>query len=126
MFVETNDVFSTGHLYGSPRAELETVLQDPDAIYIMEVDVVGARNIRAAGYDGTYIFIAPPSQDVLEARLRRRDTDDEAAIRRRLERAREEMEIAASDGDTIIVVNDDLDSATQQVMETTGLAAGSR
>jgi len=126
LFVETNDVFSNGHLYGSPRQELEEVLADADAVYIMEVDVVGAQSIRDAGYEGTYVFIAPPSLDVLEKRLRRRETDDEEAIRGRMARARDEIAIAEADDKTIIVINDDLCAATHQILETIGLAAGSR
>ena len=88
----------------------------------MEVDVVGARNIREDGYEGTYVFIAPPSLDVLEERLRQRRTDDEDAVRGRLARAREEMQIARADEATIFITNDDLDAATDRVLKTIGLS----
>ncbi len=114
-FVETNDVFSNGHLYGSLRSELEAALAVPGRMYIMEVDVVGARSIRGAGYDGLHVFIAPPSAEVLEQRLRDRGTDDEAAIARRLGRAAEERTMAEADGATI-VVNESLDAAVDEVL----------
>ncbi|HZM00067.1 MAG TPA: guanylate kinase, partial [Planctomycetota bacterium] len=101
-FAETNDVFSNGHLYGSLKAELEQALSDPGAVYLMEVDVTGAGNLKRAGYAGTYVFIAPPSMAVLERRLRERGTDDPSAIERRLARAREEMALARADGSRIV------------------------
>jgi len=125
LFVETNDVFSNGNLYGSLRSELDAALATPGLCYCMEVDVVGARNIRKAGYDGRHVFIAPPSQAVLEERLRNRGTDDEAAIARRLGRAAEERALAEQDG-AFIVVNDRLDEAVDRVLDHVGLAARHR
>jgi guanylate kinase len=119
-FAETNDVFSNGHLYGSLRAELEAALSEPGSVYLMEVDITGAENLKRAGYDGVYVFIAPPGMDVLERRLRRRGTDDEAAIERRLARAREEMVRARDDGLTI-VINESVDAAVAQVLRLIGL-----
>ncbi len=119
-FAETNDVFGNGHLYGSLRAELEEALRQPGRVYLMEVDVTGARNLKTAGFDGSYVFIAPPSMDVLEQRLRQRRTDDQAAIARRLARARKEMEQAAADG-AQIVVNDSVDDAVKKVFAIIGL-----
>jgi len=121
-FVETNDVFGSGHLYGSVKQDLEDALATEGAVYLMEVDVTGARNIRKAGYDGLYIFIAPPSSEVLEQRLRRRGTDDEAAIARRLGRAREEREMAEADG-ALIIVNEDLDEAVARIEQAVGLSS---
>jgi guanylate kinase len=118
-FAETNDVFGTGHLYGSLRDELERALAH-ERTYLIEVDVTGARNLRRAGYDGTYVFIAPPGMEVLERRLRARGTDDEAAIRSRLARAREELAAAQKDG-SHVVVNNDLEQAVREVFALAGL-----
>jgi guanylate kinase len=119
-FAETNDVFGTGHLYGSLRDELDAALAQPDVVYLMEVDVTGAENLRHAGYRGTFLFIAPPSLEVLEQRLRERRTDDEAAIARRLERAREELDQAELAGSRI-VVNETVDSAVKEIFGLIGL-----
>ncbi len=118
-FAETNDVFGTGHLYGSLRDELERALAQ-ERTYLIEVDVTGARNLRRAGYDGTYLFIAPPGMEVLERRLRARGTDDEAAITSRLARAREELAVAQKDG-SHVVVNNDLEQAVREVFALAGL-----
>jgi guanylate kinase len=120
LFAETNDVFSNGHLYGSLRAELEAALAEPGCVYLMEVDITGAHNLKQAGYDGLYVFIAPPGMDVLEQRLRSRGTDGAAAIERRLERAREEMELARREG-LQIVINESVEDAVEQILRLIGL-----
>jgi guanylate kinase len=121
-FAETNDVFSNGHLYGSLKAELEQALGRAGTVYLMEVDVTGARNLKRAGYAGTYVFIAPPSMAVLERRLRARGTDDPAAIERRLARAQEEMRQAQADGSQV-VVNETVEASVAQVLRLIGLDA---
>ncbi|HTE05955.1 MAG TPA: guanylate kinase [Planctomycetota bacterium] len=120
LFVETNDVFGNGHFYGSLRRELEDALADPDCVYVMEVDVTGAANLRKAGFDGTFLFIAPPSMVVLERRLRERNTDAEHAIERRLARASQEMEASKAAGSTI-VVNEAVDATVAQIFTLLGL-----
>ena len=122
LFVETNDVFTNGNLYGSLRSELDAALAEPGVCYIMEVDVVGAHNIRDAGYKGRHVFIAPPSPEVLETRLRQRGTDDEQAIAKRLGRAAEERTLAEEDR-AEIVVNDQLDKAVEDILGKVGLTA---
>jgi guanylate kinase len=120
LFAETNDVFANGNLYGSLRAELEAALAEPDRVYLMEVDVTGAANLRKAGYGGVFIFIAPPSMSELERRLRERSTDSEGAIERRLARASEEMEASKAAGSTI-VVNEHIDITVAQIFMLLGL-----
>lgn len=119
-FLETNDVFGNGHLYGSLRSEMEAALADSECVYLMEVDVTGARNIKTETSDGAYIFIAPPSAEVLERRLRDRATDSEEAIERRLARAAEERRQAEADGSSIIV-NENVDQAVREVLALIGL-----
>jgi guanylate kinase len=76
--------------YGTPRAPLEHAVATGRDI-LLDIDIHGARQIRAHyANDAVTIFVLPPSFDELEGRLRRRGTEDEAAIARRLTRAREE------------------------------------
>jgi len=119
-FAETNDVFGTGTLYGSLRAEIDAELAQPGRVLLIEVDVTGARNLKRAGYEGTYLFIAPPDMQQLENRLRSRGTDDAGAIESRLKRARAEMAEAQADGSRV-VVNTDLEQAVREVFDLAGL-----
>jgi guanylate kinase len=76
--------------YGTLRAPLENAVTGGRDI-LLDIDIQGARQIRAHyAADAVTIFVMPPSFDELEGRLRRRGTEDAAAIARRLRRAREE------------------------------------
>ena len=120
-FAETNDVFGTGHLYGSLRRDIDAVLAEPGRVLLIEVDVTGAHNLREAGYEGTYIFIALPSMEQLESRLRARGTEASEAIESRLQRARHEMAEEARVHDSHVVVNTDLEQAVREVFRLAGL-----
>ncbi len=76
--------------YGTPRAPLEQAVANGRDI-LLDIDIQGARQIRAKyAADAVTIFVLPPSFSELEERLRRRATENEAAIARRLKRAQEE------------------------------------
>lgn len=77
--------------YGTPRAPLEDAIRDGRDM-LLDIDVQGARSLRARyARDAVTIFVLPPSFEELEERLRRRGTEDAAAIARRLTRARDEF-----------------------------------
>ena len=103
-FLEWADVF--GHLYGTGRQDTEARLASGTDL-VLVIDVQGARQVRARLDDTVGIFVLPPSQAVLETRLRGRCQDAEAAIVRRLATARAEVSAAASYD--YVVVNDDVD-----------------
>ena len=104
------DVF--GNYYGTSRPETERVLaQGIDLVLV--IDVQGARQVRAQGFKSVGIFVLPPAFEVLEERLRHRSKDSEAAIQRRLEVARSEVD-AVTDYD-YVVVNDDVDLAVARL-----------
>jgi guanylate kinase len=69
---------------------------------ILEIEVQGARQVREQAPDATLVFIAPPSVAELDARLRKRGTEDEAALANRLEIAHEEL-AAMSEFDHVLV-----------------------
>lgn len=97
-----------GNYYGTPRQPVETQIQQGKYV-VLEIELKGARQIRQAVPDALQIFIMPPSIVELEQRIRSRGQDSEAAIARRLTRAREEIN-AANEFD-IQIVNDDLETA---------------
>ncbi len=76
--------------YGTPRAPLDRAIAEGRDL-LLDIDIQGARQLRANyGADTATIFVLPPSFVELEERLRRRGTEGEEAIQRRLTRAREE------------------------------------
>ncbi len=109
-----------GNCYGTPRAPVQDRLQAGSPV-LLEIELEGARQVRRSFPDAVQIFLAPPSFEVLEQRIRGRGTDAEQAIRRRLERAKDEL--AARDEFDAVVVNDDLEQALEELEQLMGLAA---
>ena len=101
-----------GNCYGTPRQPVMEHLHGGRPV-LLEIELEGARQVRKSFPDGYQIFLAPPSFDELERRIRGRGTDSEDAIQRRLTRAREELQ-AQSEFDAV-VINDDLDQALRQL-----------
>jgi guanylate kinase len=103
-----------GHRYGTLRAELERRARG-GAPVVLEIELQGARQVRAAMPEAVLIFIAPSSLEQLEERLRARGSDVEEALRERLEIAR--TELAAREEFGFVVVNDELARAIDELDE---------
>ncbi|HWB69528.1 MAG TPA: guanylate kinase [Solirubrobacterales bacterium] len=104
----------SGNHYGTLRSEVERCLEAGRSV-VLEIEVQGAQQVRAAMPDSVQIFIAPPDPAVLGERLRARGTDSAAAIDARLEVARQEL---AAQGDFAHrIVNDDRESAAGRLEE---------
>lgn len=102
-----------GNYYGTLRSETDRALRAGTCM-LFDIDVRGALAIkRMYGAQAVLIFITPPSIDVLEERLRGRGTEDEATVRRRMERTTMEMETGKKFD--YIIVNDDLAKAIDDV-----------
>jgi guanylate kinase len=95
----------SGRRYGTLRSELEQRLAGGHPV-VLEIEVQGARQIRAALPDAIQIFIAPPSEEALRQRLRTRGTDDSEQVAARLATAHEELRAQGEFGH--VVVNDRL------------------
>ena len=115
-FVEHADY--AGRSYGTLRSELERRVR-AGAPVVLEIEVQGARQVRAAMPDAVQVFIAPPSLQALRTRLLGRGTDDEAEVERRLMVA--EAELTAQPEFAHVVVNDRLDDALERL---TGIVSG--
>ena len=100
------------HRSGTPRKFVEDSLAAGRDV-ILEIDVKGAEQVRAEVPDATLIFLAPPSMEELERRLRGRGTEDDERIARRLDTAAWEM--TQRDWFDHVVVNDDLERAADEV-----------
>ena len=104
-----------GNLYGVPKAPVrEALAEGRDAI--VRTDVQGAASIRALAPDALLIFVAPPSLEELERRLRSRDTESAEETALRVEMSRQEMLDAAWFDAVVVNETDALDSAAQEVM----------
>jgi guanylate kinase len=100
------------HYYGTPRAPLEAHLAAGRGV-VLNIDVQGARQLKAARPDALLIFIYPPSLEILEQRLRRRGTDSDEVIRLRLKNALGEMEEAPRYD--YLVENDEVERAADRL-----------
>jgi len=102
----------SGNRYGTLRSEVRKRLDSGRSV-VLEIEVQGARQVRAAMGESVQVFIEPPSPAVLRQRLEKRGTDSTEAIDSRLEVA--EQELAAADEFAYRVVNDDLDRAADEL-----------
>ena len=101
-----------GNYYGTPKSEVDKRISE-NKIVVLVIEVEGAMNIRKMYPDCTTIFVRPPSYEELSERLRKRGTEDENSIRRRLARAVEEMEYAV-DYD-FVVVNSVIEDCAEEI-----------
>mmetsp|Transcript_30798 Transcript_30798/g.40691 ORF Transcript_30798/g.40691 Transcript_30798/m.40691 type:complete len:267 (-) Transcript_30798:235-1035(-) len=114
-FIEHAEVH--GNFYGTSVQAVKSV-SDDGKICILDIDVQGVQKVKASDLEPHYIFIAPPSMEVLEERLRGRKTEEEDAIQRRLAGARAELEYSEGEGNfDKVIVNDDLDACVKEVQD---------
>jgi guanylate kinase len=100
-----------GNRYGTLRSELERQASG----IVLEIDLQGARQIRETLPQAMQVFIAPPSVEDLRERLEGRGSDSPDQIARRLEVATSEL--AAQEEFACVVKNDDLERATQELVD---------
>jgi guanylate kinase len=118
-FLEYAQVFGK-HWYGTPRKWLDQAQCEKKDL-VLEIDVQGALQVKRKLPDAIAVFVLPPSRAELEQRIRARGQDPDEDIRRRLERARQEM-LSYSSYD-FAVINDNLERAGREVQ---AIALGSR
>lgn len=102
------------NIYGTPKAPVDKWLKDGKTV-ILKIEVKGAQKIRELYPDALSIFLLPPSMQVLEDRIRTRGTESEQDIQKRLEIAKNEI-LRSADYD-FVVVNDDIDEASNNVLD---------
>ncbi|KAJ8272978.1 hypothetical protein GJAV_G00095750 [Gymnothorax javanicus] len=108
-FIE-NAEFS-GNMYGTSKASVQDV-QAKNLICILDVDIQGVMSIKKTDLNPIYVSIQPPSMEILEQRLRHRQTETEENLQKRFERARKDMELSKEPGIfDLVIVNDNLEEA---------------
>lgn len=114
-FIEWEEVY-TDHYYGTLKTEVERIRNSGKHV-AFDVDVIGGLNIKKQfGSEALAVFVKPPSVDVLKERLKNRATDSAEAIRTRIEKA--ESELAFENQFDVVIINDDLETAKQNTLET--------
>lgn len=106
---------------GTPAAPVQAALEAGHPV-LVEVDLVGARAVRAAMPEAILVFMAPPSWEELVSRLTSRGTESAEVVARRLETAK--VELAAKDEFDTVIVNEDVDRACDELVSL--LAGGQR
>ena len=101
-----------GNLYGTLRTEVETGLASGRHV-VLDIEVQGAEQLRSRFPNAVHVFVLPPSAGELVQRLRNRNTEDDAALRRRFSIASRELDMA--ERYDFVVVNDDLVEAVANV-----------
>lgn len=109
-FLEYSNHFD--NYYGTPKFFVEEKLNTHDVL--LEIDVDGALNVKSAYPQSLLIMITPPSRNELAARLRRRGTEDEEVIQKRLARA--DYELSKSKYYDYVVINDDLQETVDKIL----------
>ncbi|KAF8396155.1 hypothetical protein HHK36_017768 [Tetracentron sinense] len=122
-FLESASVH--GNIYGT-SIEAVDVVADAGKRCILDIDVQGARSVRASSLEAIFIFICSPSFEELETRLRGRGTETEEQVQKRLRNARVELEHATSPGlFDHLLVNDDLETCYESLKKLLGLDGSS-
>jgi len=102
-----------GNLYGTRRAPVEAHLAAGEQT-LLEIDLHGARQVRAAMPQAFLVFLRPPSWDELARRLGARGSEPPEVVAERMARAR--MEMAAEDEFDAVIVNDDVERAAAELV----------
>ena len=107
-FIEWEEVY-TDHYYGTLRREVQR-LWDEGKVIIFDVDVVGGLNLKALFKEHALsVFIKPPSLEILEKRLRARETESEERIALRIKKST--WELSQAESFDVCILNDDLEKA---------------
>ncbi len=101
-----------GELYGTSRDTVQKLLLSGMDV-ILDIDTQGALQLKKKIEEGTFIFILPPSLEILNERLKKRMTDSPEALKKRLEKAI--YEIQTYKEYDYVIINDIFDDALKQL-----------
>ncbi|KAJ1929486.1 hypothetical protein IWQ60_001098 [Tieghemiomyces parasiticus] len=112
-FIESAEF--SGNMYGTSIKAVRDV-QKTGKICMLDIDMQGVKSVKKTDLNARFLFIAPPSLEALEQRLRGRGTETEESAQLRLAAANEELAYAAVPGHyDLVIVNDDLDEAYRKL-----------
>ena len=103
-----------GNYYGVPKSQvMDAMARGQDVI--LKIDIQGAETVRSLAPDALFIFLAPPSDEELERRLRGRNTESDDALNTRIEQARHELQEAENFDYTVVHHTDATDKAALEI-----------
>jgi guanylate kinase len=106
-----------GNCYGTSKQAVKTVAEQ-ERICVLDIEMEGVKQVKLSDLNARFLFLAPPSIEELERRLRGRGTETEESLNKRLAQAKNELEYAKLPGaHDRIVVNDDLEKAYTEVRD---------
>ncbi|KAI4190841.1 MAG: hypothetical protein L6R41_000536 [Letrouitia leprolyta] len=106
-----------GNYYGTSVSAVKDVAEK-GRICVLDIEMEGVKQVKRTSLSARFLFLSPPSLQILEERLRGRGTEDEDSLRKRLQQAEKEMEFSKEEGvHDRIIVNDDLEKAYKEVEE---------
>ncbi|KAL8914455.1 MAG: hypothetical protein Q9171_000960 [Xanthocarpia ochracea] len=106
-----------GNYYGTSVQAVKNVAEK-GRVCVLDIEMEGVKQVKRTELHARFLFLSPPSLEVLEQRLRGRGTEDEESLRKRLDQAAKEMEFSKVEGvHDKIVINDDLEKAYREVEE---------
>lgn len=107
----------SGNFYGTSVAAVKAIAEQ-QRICILDIEMEGVKQVKRTDLNARFVFIAPPSLEELERRLRGRGTETEESVQRRLAQAKKELEFAKEPGvHDRVIVNDDLERAYQELRD---------
>ncbi|KAJ2801576.1 guanylate kinase [Coemansia furcata] len=107
----------SGNMYGTTVQAVKDVA-DSGRMCILDIDVQGVKSVKNTDLGARFVFVAPPSEEELERRLRGRGTDDEPSILKRLKAAKSELDYGNTEGSCDIkIINDDLENAYKKLVD---------
>jgi guanylate kinase len=102
-------------MYGTSVGAVKSVA-DAGRICILDIEMEGVKQVKKTDLNARFLFLAPPSLEELEKRLRGRGTETEESLGKRLEQAQKELAFSKEEGvHDKIVVNEDLDKAYREL-----------
>ena len=106
----------SGNTYGTSKAAVQSIVEQ-GKICILDIDMQGVIQIKKTDLNPLYVFIKPPSMEVLEKRLRGRKTENEENIQKRLSVAAAEIKYGEAKGNfDLIIVNDNIEVAGNEMI----------
>lgn len=94
----------SGNSYGTSRQTIEEQTAK-NKVVVLDIEMEGVKQIKKSGMDARYVFVAPPSEEVLEKRLRGRGTEKEESVQKRLKQAKLELEYSKTPGVHDLIVS---------------------